>query len=244
MKAMLLAAGLGTRLRPLTNDTPKCLMVAGGKTLLEHNLNFLKKAGVREVIVNVHYLADQVIHFLSQQDFGVTVQVSYEEELLETGGGLKKVQSYFEKEPAFVVSNSDIYTDLDLTDMIRYHIDNGNFATLATAQRKTSRYLLFDDHQHLSGWENLNTNERIVWGKKSNEQRAFNGCQILSSKFFQYMDDLGEKFSTIPVYLRAAQAGEKIMGYAMDHHYWVDIGTHDKLNELKQYLTSASGHEG
>ena len=236
MKAMLFAAGRGTRLKPLTEQHPKCLVQAGGKTLLEHNLDFLKQAGVNTVIINVHHLAEQVIAFVSRQDFGIELIISQENELLETGGGLLKARDHFVDEDCFVVSNSDIYTDLNLGAMIEAHQRNSNLATLAVARRETSRYLRFNQAHLLCGWENRSNGESISWNTEPYEVFAFNGIQILSPEVFEHMSGLGPVFSTIPVYLQAAQRAANIQAYPMDESYWVDVGTLKNLELLRTHL--------
>lgn len=237
MKAMLFAAGKGTRLKPLTNHHPKCLVEAGGKTLLEHNILWLKHYGVQEIIVNTHHLGDQVIAFLDTHDFGLPIHTSPEIDLLETGGGLLQAREHFQNESAFVVCNSDIFTDLDLTSMIRQHKTSGSLATLAVAPRETSRYLRFDTEGLLCGWENQKSGEVISWNDHSFERQAFHGIQIMSPGIFDHMTERGPAFSTIPVYLAAAQAGEAIRGFPMESAYWIDIGTIEKLEELRNHLS-------
>lgn len=238
MKAMLFAAGRGTRLQPLTNDTPKCLVKAGDRTLLEHNIHFLKRAGVSKIVINVHHLAEKVMTFVEAHDFGVDVRISHETELLETGGGLLKAVHHFEGEDAFVVCNSDIYTDFDLSAMIDAHRSGKNLATLAVADRETSRYLRFDDQLLLCGWEDRKSGESISWSDVQYTPRAFNGLQVMSSGIFEFMADMGKKFSTIPVYMFAAELGQRIQAFPMEDAFWMDIGTTEKLESLNQYLVS------
>ncbi len=243
MKAMLFAAGKGTRLQPLTNNTPKCLVTAGNTTLLEHNINFLKAAGVDSIVVNVHHLGQQIIDFISKKDFGIELAISEELELLETGGGLLKAKQYFQDEKAFVVCNSDIYTDMDLKGMVRAHRERQNLATLAVSGRETARYLRFNDQSLLCGWENKKTGEVVSWGEEIYKTRAFNGVQVLSPQVFDFMDNQDLAFSTIPVYLKAAQAGARIAAFEMDQSYWIDIGTLEKLETLRNYLKGTTGED-
>jgi len=238
LKAMLFAAGRGTRLAPLTNRHPKCLVSAGNKTLLEHNILKLKVAGVDAVVINVHHFAEQVIDFVQSKNFGLAIHISEEKDLLGQGGGLLYASEHFKNEEAFLVCNSDIYTDLDLKALVSWHKDTKSLATLAVAERETSRYLRFDENQNLCGWENRKTNESISWGAASFKTWAFNGVQVISPGIFDYMDDLGASFSTIPAYLKAAEAGEAINAYPMDKAYWIDIGTIEKLESLREYLYS------
>lgn len=239
---MLFAAGKGTRLRPLTDHHPKCLVEAGGKTLLEHNILWLKRHGVNEIVVNTHHLGEQIIDFLDTLDPELTIHVSPEAELLETGGGLLQARHHFQEEASFVVCNSDIFTDLDLASMILQHEAKGSLATLAVAPRKTSRYLRFDSDDLLCGWENQKSGEVVSWNDHPFERQAFHGIQIMSPGIFKYMEGRGSVFSTIPVYLAAAQAGEALHGFPMGSAYWIDIGTLEKLEELRNHL-SGSGFE-
>ncbi len=243
MKAMLFAAGRGTRLQPLTSQLPKCLVKAGNKTLLEHNIMLLKKAGVDSLVINVHHLAQQVIDFVDAHDFEMDIQISVEEELLETGGGLLFAANHFRGEEAFFVSNSDIYTNLDLGALLANHLDKKSLATIAVADRETSRYLRFNSKRLLCGWENRRTKEEISWNNDSFQTHAFNGIQVLSPKIFDYMKDFDRSFSTIPVYLKAAKAGARITAYTMDDAYWIDIGTPEKLEELRLHLSKTKGDD-
>lgn len=243
MKAMLFAAGKGTRLQPLTNTLPKCLVKAGSKTLLEHNIFYLKNAGVDTIIVNVHHLADQVIDFIAQRDFGVEVHISLEEELLETGGGLLHAKEHFINEEAFVVSNSDVFTDFDLSAMIETHKSNKNLATLAVSDRKTSRYLRFNEQGLLCGWENQKAGEVFAWSDVDYRLQAFNSVQVISPEFFGQMSGFEQNFSTIPAYLQAAKAGKRIEAFSMKKAYWIDIGTSEKLEKLRSFLNENPGED-
>ena len=234
---MLFAAGRGTRLAPLTDRHPKCLVTAGGKSLLEHNIIKLQKAGVDTLVINTHHFSEQVKKFVRYKDFGLTIQISEEKDLLGQGGGLLKASKYFQGEEAFFVCNSDIYSELDLKALLSAHNESQRLATLAVAKRETSRYLRFDQKNNLSGWENRKTGEKVSWSDNSYDIWAFNGIQVISPKIFDYMDDLGSSFSTIPVYLKAAEAGEKLVAFPMDQSYWIDIGTVEKLEVLRQHLS-------
>lgn len=243
MKAMLFAAGKGTRLKPLTDRHPKCLVTAGNKTLLEHNILKLRAAGVDTLVINTHHFGDQVSTFIDSNDFGMTIHISREEELLETGGGLLHASEHFLNEEAFIVCNSDIYSDIDLGALISQHKQNQSLATLAVADRVTSRYLRFNEQDHLCGWENRKSGETISWNHDTFKTKAFQGTQIISPGLFDFMGDMGKIFSTIPVYMKAAQAGERISAFPMDHSYWIDIGTVEKLEALREHLHSSPGRD-
>jgi N-acetyl-alpha-D-muramate 1-phosphate uridylyltransferase len=231
MKAMILAAGLGTRLKPFTDLHPKALYEIEGCTLLEHAVNHLKSAGINDVIINVHHFANQIIDLIQLHDnFGLNIAVSNESgELLETGGGLKKAAWFFEDCDGAIIRNVDILSDLDLTKMARAHKNSGSLATLAVRNRITSRYFLFDDRMKLCGWENQATGERILTGETfACTPLAFSGIQILDPGVFPMITEVG-KFSLTDLYLRLA-ATHKISGYLEDGKVWKDVGrlTSDK----------------
>ena len=148
MKAMILAAGLGTRLRPLTDSTPKALVTIKNRTLLEIIINRLKTFGINEMIINVHHFADHIIQYIKNNHFfNIRIEISKEDNLLDTGGSLKKASWFFNKNETILVHNVDIITDLDLDKMRQYHLTNGSFATLAVRKRQTQRYFVFDENE-------------------------------------------------------------------------------------------------
>lgn len=209
MKAMIFAAGLGSRLKPFTDSHPKALAEVNGKTLLERNILYLQKFGIKDVIVNLHHFADQIVSAIEKNNgWGSRITVSDERaEVLETGGGLKKAASYFEAERTFVVMNVDILTDFDLMEMIRSHQQEKPLATLAVTQRKSSRYFLFDEYDKLCGWRNVQTGEEKPADLKQThedydllKERAFSGIHVISTNIFSLMQQEG-KFSMVEVYL-------------------------------------------
>jgi NDP-sugar pyrophosphorylase family protein len=238
MKAMVLAAGLGTRLRPLTNDRPKALVEVGGRTLLEITLTRLKNFGIREVIVNVHHFADRVVSFLQEhQNFGMDIAVSREDEvLLDTGGGLKKAAWFFEQgggSPAepFLLHNVDVVSTIDFARMVRAHERNESLATLAVQQRDSSRYLLFDDDLKLCGRrQGRDQAPQLVGAAQPTQELAFSGIHIISTRLLSLMKEEGV-FSIIDRYLRLADGGEKIGGFRADEYYWRDLG---QIKDLEQ----------
>ena len=225
-KAMILAAGLGTRLRPLTNSIPKALVRVNGQTLLEGAIRHLADSGVTEIIINVHHFADQVIQFLSQHhNFGLDLYISDErDQLLDTGGGLKNASWFFEGGKPFIVRNVDIVSDLDFHAMMEQHLKSRTLATLAVRNRQTSRYFLFDPELRLCGWTNLKTGEKILSEetKMNPEMLAFSGIQILNPEIFSLITETG-KFSLTDLYLRLAKE-HLIKGFIDDGSVWRDVG--------------------
>ena len=238
MKAMILAAGLGTRLRPLTDDRPKALVKVGDRTLLEIAILKLRESGVNEVIVNVHHFADLVVEFLRKnENFGMHIEVSREEALLDTGGGLKKAGWFFagDTEP-FILHNVDVISTIDLGKMLRSHLDRQALATLAVKARPTSRYLLFDENLQLCGRRLVRDQKlEVVRAVEHPHELAFAGIHIVSPSFLSLMTESGA-FSIISSYLRIAGLGEKILGFRADDYNWRDLGTPENLKEAAAEL--------
>lgn len=225
MKAMILAAGLGTRLQPITNSVPKALVMIDGKPLLQHALEHVMHHGMRDVVVNVHHFAGQIIDFLqANDDFGLQIAISYEsDQLLETGGGVKNAAWFFNDGEPFLVRNVDVLSDLDLKKMALFHAKEKPLATLAVRDRETSRYFLFDEANTLCGWENRKTGEqKTSRDVDKNHPLAFSGIQILQPEVFPLMTESG-KFSMTDVYIRLA-TDHVIKGYMDDGIVWKDIG--------------------
>lgn len=225
MKALLLAAGLGTRLRPLTDTIPKALVVVEGKTLLEHSLDHLRANGISEVIINVHHFPSMIIEFLRKHgSFGFNISISDEsDELLETGGGLKKAAWFFNDGKPFLVRNADVISDLDLRDLYHFHVQHSPLASLVVRKRETSRYFLFDNQSCLSGWENIKSGERKVTRQaESYIPLAFSGIQIIDPSIFSFITESG-KFSLTELYLRLSE-NHPVIGYLDDTSLWKDAG--------------------
>lgn len=239
MKAMILAAGLGLRLRPLTNAVPKALIDIGGAPMLEVILKRLTAAGVTEVIINSHHLSEKITEFLTEKkNFGLKIELSRENFFpLETGGGLKKAAWFFGDGKPFFLYNCDVFTEMDLGAMYRAHLGTGALATLAVKDRPTSRALLFDADLNLQGRFNTAENafEWTVCRVENPLRLAFNGVHVISPGIFKLMTETGI-FSITGVYLRLAGAGSKIKGFRADEFYWQDIGTSEKLQALKRYV--------
>lgn len=240
MKAMILAAGLGTRLRPLTSDRPKALVEIGGRSLLEITLSRLRTFGVGEVIVNVHHFADVVVDYLrAKNNFGMRIEVSREEALLDTGGGLKKAAWFFLEDSSgldepFVLHNVDVISTIDLERMRQSHIGREALATLAVQQRETSRHLLFDEQQDLCGRRTGGDRaSKLVRPAQQVEALAFSGIHIISPRIFSMLTEEGA-FSIIDSYLRLAAQGEKIVAFRADKYCWRDLGRPENVAQAEQ----------
>lgn len=229
MKAMILAAGLGTRLKPFTENHPKALFPVIGITLLERNINYLKKAGIHDIVINVHHFAAQIIDFLKRHDnFNVNISISDESEaLLETGGGLLKAAPYL-KDDTFVLLNVDILTHLDLKEMMAQHQKNQTLATLAVSKRDSSRQLGFTDEWQLCAWKNLKTGELVTNGRKAHYERAFSGIHIIEPTIFDLISETG-KFSIIKTYLRLMHT-HSIKGFDHTGIPVLDVGKPENIN--------------
>jgi NDP-sugar pyrophosphorylase family protein len=230
MKAMILAAGLGTRLRPLTDDRPKALVEVAGQTLLEITLRRLREFGIREVIVNVHHYADMVVDYLNKNDnFGMRIEISREDVLLDTGGGLKKAAWFFlegssDSDEPFLLHNVDVLSTIDLDRMVEFHKQNQALATLAVQERQTSRHLLFDERNQLCGRRSgRDQAPEVVRPSAQTTALAFSGVHVISPRFLALMTET-DAFSIITSYLRLAGCGEKILAFRADEFYWLDLG--------------------
>ncbi len=231
MKAMILAAGLGTRLKPFTDHHPKALALVNGKSLLQRNIDYLISFGITDIIINVHHFAIQIedaIQELKTNKIAITLS-DESNEVLETGGGLKKA-SWFFKDSAepFIVLNVDILTNLDLAKLAESHTNTKALATLAVSNRSTSRYFLFDENNCLSGWENINTTQKIITrpnGKLT--RKAFSGLHIISPNIFDYMTQTG-KFSMVEVYLDLSK-DHKISGFDQGDCKFLDVGKPESI---------------
>ena len=234
MRAMIFAAGLGTRLRPLTSDRPKALVEIGGRTLLEITLRRLQEVGVDEVIVNAHHFADQIADFLDSHDFGIPIQISREDILLDTGGGLKKAADFFLRPPAspFLVHNVDVLSNIDLGRMVQSHAGSGALAVLAVQDRRSSRHLLFDQQLRLCGRRIGAEAPELVRPVEQLHELAFCGVHVISPAIFSRMSEEGV-FSIITTYLRLAAENQNILAFRADSSYWRDLGTMEHLRQAE-----------
>jgi len=236
MRAMILAAGLGTRLKPLTDSIPKALIKIKDKTLLELQINKLKSEGFDQIIINVHHFANQIKDFLKSNNFfSSSIEISDESEmLLDTGGGLKKALHFFSDGKPFLVYNVDILSSINLKKMMDYHINSSSIATLAVQDRKSSRKFLFDDKMVLCGWENQKSGKQIIarTSQSGLKKFSFSGVQIVDPIIFKYFPDK-DVFSLIELYLAVAKK-ENIIGYVHNEDEWIDLGKIENLNEAEK----------
>jgi len=237
---MILAAGLGKRLRPLTDDRPKALVEVAGRTLLEIAICRLRNVGVREVIVNTHHYADMVADYLRAHDgFGLRIEISREEDLLDTGGGLKKAAHFFlegnSQEP-FLLHNVDVISTIDLARMMQFHTEQNALATLAVQDRETSRYLLFDEGGELCGRRaGRDGKADLVRPARETQALAFSGIHVISPRIFSKMQEEGA-FSIIPTYLRLAAEGERVAAFRADEYHWRDLGRVENVAQAAKDL--------
>ncbi len=236
MKALLLSAGLGTRLKPFTDHHPKALAPVNGRSLLEWNIRNLQRFGIWEIVVNVHHFAGQIIDLLEREKgFGSSIEISDEsDKVLETGGGLKKAAPFLQDEPDFLVMNVDILTDADIGKMVACHRSGNALATLALQKRSSSRYFLFDDNLVLKGWENVQTGEAKIPGDNRDmawEPYAFSGIHMMSSAIFDQIGQEG-KFSLVDVYLDLC-TGNRIRGWDHTGDLLLDVGKADSISKAE-----------
>lgn len=241
MKALIFAAGLGTRLKPLTDTMPKAMVPVAGKPLLQHVIEKLKAVGFTEIIINVHHFAEQIVDFVrSNNSFGIRIEFSDErEKLLDTGGGIKKAAWFFDDGKPFLVHNVDILSDIDLRALYNAHLKNRSEATLVASERQTSRYLLFDDNNCLKGWINEKTGEKKSPLKDFNPHNyhklAFSGIHVINPSIFSLMNDFPDKFPIIDFYLSVCNQ-EKFCAYTPQNIRLLDVGKLDSIERAEQFL--------
>ena len=251
MKAMIFAAGLGTRLKPLTDTLPKALVPLAGKTLLQWQIEKLKAAGIKDIVVNVHHFPDMIINYLQENNnFGCNIQVSDERDmLLETGGGLRKAKELLTSSPHHLIASSpilicnvDILSNIDIPTLLQAYNPN-EMGIVVVSKRDTQRYLLFNEENRLCGWTNIATGEvrgPIADSQSpiANRQLAFSGMQILNPRIFDCMDEVaklkGEKFSLIDLYLSIAQK-EILRAYIPENYRMMDVGKINQLSEAESF---------
>jgi NDP-sugar pyrophosphorylase family protein len=233
---MILAAGMGTRLRPLTDSRPKALVEINGRTLLGITLERLRSFGIHDVIINVHHLADMILEYLAaKRNFGMHIEISREDLLLDTGGGLKKAAQFFldGKENDFVLHNVDVLSSIDLERMLEAHRAGKALATLAVQERESSRQLLFDDSLQLCGRKSQGQQPESARPARKTQPLAFCGIHVISRRIFPLLEEEGV-FSIIPAYLRLSAAGERIQGFRADSYCWRDVGTVENVRRAAE----------
>lgn len=236
-KAFILAAGLGTRLQPYTENTPKALVRLNNKPLLQHIIEKFIRYGIHDFVINIHHFGNQIIDFLEKHnDFDCNIKISDErKQLLDTGGGLKFAQPYLDTCDFFFMHNVDIISNIDLLELYKTHIEYKALATLAIRNRKTSRYLLFNKKNKLIGWENTKTGELI---KINNEEKStpfgFSGIQVLSKEIFNQLPVIS-KYSITPEYIKLAKKFN-ISGYNHTNDVWYDVGKPEQLEEAEIFI--------
>ncbi len=241
MNAMILAAGLGTRLKPYTNNKPKALVEINGQPLLHWAIQSLIRQGFERLVVNVHHFGDQVIGYLKKVNQpNVEILISDERQLLlNTGGGIKKAMDIFDNEP-FLIHNTDILTNLDVAALYRHHIKNNSLATLAVRHRESSRYLLFDKYGNLCGWRNAKTGAlKKCQPVAPAEELAFSGIHVIDPRLRWYMPD-EMVFSIIDVYLTAGRY-EKISSFDHSSSFWMDVGRVADLEKARAEIWNLFG---
>ena len=230
---MIFSAGLGSRFKPWTDKHPKAMAVVNGKSLLQRNVEYLQQYGIKDVVVNVHHYADQLIEaIIKTRGWGSKITISDErDELLETGGGLLKAKEFFIPGEKFITCNADILTDLDIYKLVSFHTEKKALITFGVTQRKTSRYLLFDENDRLCGWRNVKSGEdRISVPKTQYFEKAYSCVVVFEYEIFRLMEEKGftNKFSLIDVYLALA-AEHLILGYDHTGDKLVDVGKPDSI---------------
>lgn len=235
MKAMIFAAGLGTRLKPFTLNAPKALYPVNGKPLLQRNIEYLKAYGIKEFVINVHHFASQIEDFLKEnENFGVDIQISDERgELLETGGGLLKAKDLLGEKP-FLVMNSDILTDMPINEFIDFHSRHHAFISLAVSDRESTRKLLFDENNKLCGWKDLRNGDSIIENPDFKQSLAFSGIHIIDPKFFE-LNSFEGKFSIMKPYMELMKSHE-IYGFDHTHYKLLDVGKMESVALAEEWF--------
>jgi NDP-sugar pyrophosphorylase family protein len=235
-KALIFAAGKGTRLKPFTDHHPKALALVNGIPLLERNIKYLQGYGINEFVINVHHFGNQIVDFLKEKkNFGAKIDISDEkEELLETGGGLLFAKKFLENEEDFIIMNADILTDLDISALVKFHKSHNNMVSLAVSDRPSSRKLLFNKEMVLRGWMNKNTGEtKLAEFNNDFKELAFSGIHCLHSSIFDKIKRTG-KFSIMEEYLDL-MFDKLILGF--EHHaHLIDVGRPESVLEAEKYF--------
>jgi len=239
LKALLFAAGLGTRLKEHTQNKPKALVNLAGKPLLQYAIEHLKRFGITDITINVFHFADQVISFVKENNsFGMTIHISDErEQLLDTGGGLKKAAVFLKGSEPILIYNVDVISNLDLNLLLKYHLEQKALATLVVRSRETSRYLMFDQNLQLSGWKNFDTGETRISRQESfsdAQPLAFNGIHLIQPELLEMITEEGI-FPIIDLYLRLAKS-HSIKAYIDHSSLWMDLGKPEQLSLAEEFF--------
>jgi NDP-sugar pyrophosphorylase family protein len=240
MRAMILAAGLGTRLQPLTDSIPKALLKLNEKPLIYHVIQKLKYSDVNKLIINVHHHADQIINYIKDHNyFNMTIEISNEQDLLDTGGGLKKASYFFDDGRPFILHNVDVISSINLKHMVEYHIDKDNMVTLAVKQRKTSRYLLFDAKDQLIGWQSIADSDTRICRAYDGDlnELSFLGIHIISPEIFKSFPEK-PVFSIIDAYLNMCAENMAIGAFHCNEEDWFDLGRQQNFLAAENYMQS------
>ena len=243
---MIFAAGIGSRLKPLTDNMPKALIPVNGKPMLEHVILKLKAFGFDQIVINIHHLGEQIIDFLkANNNFGIQIFISDEKDyLLDTGGGLKKAQQFLQGDEPFLIHNADIISDIDLKKLYDSHLENNPLATLLVSQRETSRYLLFDKSNRLCGWRNRETGEiksfYPYFDPSHYQEYAFGGIHVLSPQIFDWLQEWTGRFSIINFYLSVC-AKTNIRAYVAEDLHLLDIGKPETLAQAEEWMKTGMG---
>ncbi len=236
-KAMILAAGLGSRLQEITANKPKALVEVAGRPVIDHVIRKINKAGINEIIVNLHYYPQQIKDYIESQNYACKFTYSYEPELLDTGGAIKKAQNLLKDSESFLLHNCDVLTDFDLLKLIREQELNKSLATMAVSKNKSPRFLWFTPEMKFAGWEVKTTNYREVYSEENNLlPYDFNCMTVFSTKIFSYFAKLPNKFSIFNLMLLAIKEQKIIRGLDIGESYWIDIGTPEDLAKANQYF--------
>ena len=232
---MVLAAGVGSRLRPLTDRVPKALIEVGGRPLLEIVLERLMRAGVDSAVVNVHHEADQIETFLNSGRFGIPIAISREPELLDTGGGLKKAAPFLAGETPFFIHNVDVLSAIDLEAIYAQHAGSGALVTVAVQPRPAGRAFLFSRDGLLAGWEEAPGGRREWAGQRVSdvERLGFCGIHVAGSELLGRLTETGP-FPIVSAYLRLAGEGADIRAFRADDVFWSDVGSAEKLEAVRR----------
>ncbi len=220
---MILAAGFGTRLKPLTDTVPKPLVKVNGKPMIDFVIRRLVEFGIKEIVINTHYLAEQIETYFKENDFGVKIILSYEKEILGTGGGIKNAEKFLKSEDAFIVHNVDVLSDIDFGKMFDFHFQKSAFATLAVKKRETTRPLLIDNSNHIVGRKSAEKIFRYRTAEGTEHAVGFCGIHIISSQIFNYFDEQGF-FDVFTAYFRLISEHKNIVAFDAGNCMWKDLG--------------------